>query len=153
MQVVIDTNVFVNGMLFEETEERAVLRLIKKNQADLLVTVPIVDEITTVFHRLLSELDIDSLKPSLELNRALAAARLITPERVIRMVVDDPEDDKFITCAYFGEADYIITEDDHLLDLGGRVKTRRNQSVKVIRPRDFGLEVLRRKQGKGKAHA
>lgn len=143
MQVVIDTNVFVNGMLFDETEERAVLRLVKKSQIVLLVTIRVVDEYTRVFHRLLAELDIDAFKPSLELNRALAAAQLILPKRIIRMVDDDPEDDKFVTCAYFGEADYMITEDDHLLALGGRLRTEKNKLVTIMHPRDFGVAVLR----------
>lgn len=144
MQVVIDTNVFVNGMLFREREERAVLTLIKKNQVTLLVTVKIVDEFTTVFLRLLENHGLDPYKPTVELGRALAAARLIYPTQTIRMVEDDPEDDKFITCAFYGEADYIISADNHLLNLGKRITTKNNKVVKVIHPRAFGVELLRR---------
>ncbi len=36
----------------------------------------------------------------------------------LRVVVDDPDDDKVIECAVVGKADYIVTGDRHLLALG-----------------------------------
>lgn len=117
MQVVIDTNVFVNGMLFMESEDHC---------------------------------DADRLQASKELGQALAAARLVTCSRIIRLVKDDPEDDKFITCAYFGDADYIVSADRHLLDLGVELKSRSDKTYRVIHPRDFGVLVLRRQLAEGK---
>jgi len=36
----------------------------------------------------------------------------------LRVVADDPDDDKVIECAVVGKADYIVTGDQHLLALG-----------------------------------
>jgi putative PIN family toxin of toxin-antitoxin system len=36
----------------------------------------------------------------------------------LKVVVDDPDDDKVIECAVVGKADYIVTGDCHLLALG-----------------------------------
>jgi putative PIN family toxin of toxin-antitoxin system len=36
----------------------------------------------------------------------------------LKVVVDDPDDDKVIECAVVGKADYIVTGDRHLLTLG-----------------------------------
>jgi putative PIN family toxin of toxin-antitoxin system len=36
----------------------------------------------------------------------------------LKVVVDDPDDDKVIECAVVGKADYIVTGDRHLLALG-----------------------------------
>ena len=43
----------------------------------------------------------------------------------------DPKDDKFIACAVEGNADYIVTGDNDLLDLGVY------QSVQIVRAWDF----------------
>jgi putative PIN family toxin of toxin-antitoxin system len=143
MQVVIDTCVFVDGMVLAESEARAVLRLIKKNEIKLLVSIPIVDEIVHTLFRLCRERDVDQVKPMLEVSRAMAAATLVIPPKVLRGVVpDDSDDDKFVTCAHFGDAPYIISEDRHLRDISEKVRTQSGKLIKVIRPEHFGTELL-----------
>jgi uncharacterized protein len=43
----------------------------------------------------------------------------------------DPKDDKFLACAIEGNADYIVSGDNDLLDLGDY------QTVKIVRAWDF----------------
>ena len=46
------------------------------------------------------------------------AARLVEIAGTLRVVPDDPEDDKFIETAHIARADYVVTGDHHLLKLG-----------------------------------
>jgi uncharacterized protein len=46
-------------------------------------------------------------------------------------LVDDPDDDKFIECAIEGEADFIVSKDEHLL------KLRDYQGIRIVLPRTF----------------
>ncbi|HPI18992.1 MAG TPA: putative toxin-antitoxin system toxin component, PIN family [Candidatus Kapabacteria bacterium] len=53
------------------------------------------------------------------------------PKQNFRVITSDPDDNKFIDCAFAAKADYIITGDSHLLNLGSFEK------CKIITPFDF----------------
>ena len=52
----------------------------------------------------------------------------------IAAIEEDPTDNIFLACAIDGEADYIISGDHHLLDLGSY------EGVQIVRPKDFLIE-------------
>ena len=45
-------------------------------------------------------------------------SEVIAPQRLINAVPNDPDDNKFVECAVEGEADYIISRDNDLLQIG-----------------------------------
>ncbi len=51
-----------------------------------------------------------------------------------KYIVDDPSDDIFLQTAIFGKADYIISQDNHLLNL-------EDFQIKILKPSDF-LEIF-----------
>ncbi len=60
--------------------------------------------------------------PFADVNRYIAVIRsfseVVAITGQLRVVVDDPDDDKVIECAVVGKANYIVTGDRHLLALG-----------------------------------
>ncbi|RCK78438.1 MAG: hypothetical protein OZSIB_1358 [Candidatus Ozemobacter sibiricus] len=46
-------------------------------------------------------------------------------------MVEDPDDDKFLECAIALNADFIVSGDRHLLELGDYM------GIKILNPRDF----------------
>lgn len=67
----------------------------------------------------------------------LARLAILTPgSRTPAVIAQDPPDNRYIECAVEGEADYIVSGDQHLLALGAY------QSIRILSPRAF-LEVLR----------
>lgn len=54
----------------------------------------------------------------------------------ISIIERDPKDDMIIACAVAASADYIISRDKHLLDLG------RYQDIQIVTPEDF-MQMLR----------
>ena len=60
--------------------------------------------------------------PFANVNRYIAVIRsfseVVAITGQLRVVADDPDDDKVIECAVVGKADYIVTGDRHLLALG-----------------------------------
>ena len=54
----------------------------------------------------------------------------------IRVVEQDPKDDMIIACAVEVSANYIISRDQHLLDLGNY------QQIKIVSPEEF-IHILR----------
>jgi len=57
---------------------------------------------------------IDALRATTEI---LLFSKLVTISNKLKVVIDDPDDDKILECAVIGNADYIITGDHHLLSL------------------------------------
>ena len=49
----------------------------------------------------------------------------------IEIIKDDPDDNKFIECAVTNKADYIISGDNHLLNL------REYRNIKILSPKEF----------------
>lgn len=43
---------------------------------------------------------------------------MVTPDIVLAVVREDPDDDRVLECAVAGEADYMVSGDRHLLKLG-----------------------------------
>lgn len=52
------------------------------------------------------------------------------------IVKDDPTDDKYVVCAIEGDADFIISGDKHLLNLGSY------KNIRILTVREF-LEILK----------
>ena len=56
---------------------------------------------------------------------------LAIPKTKVNAVKDDPDDNKFIEAALEGKADYIISQDKHLL------KLKEFRKIKIIIPDEF----------------
>ena len=130
-KAVIDTNVFI-AAYFKSTGTCAkVIDLWTAKVFQLAVSDEILDEYEEVLLR-------KGISPNLvkDLNTAiLQSAVYVTPSKRIRLINDDPEDNKFLECAESAEAKYIISGDMHLKKLG------RYKSTYIISPQQF-LQIL-----------
>jgi putative PIN family toxin of toxin-antitoxin system len=63
---------------------------------------------------------------------------LVAGDVSVRAVMDDPKDDKFIAAAIEGNADYIVSGDNHLLNL------KQYHAIPIVTPREFVSSVLNR---------
>ena len=115
MKIVLDTNIFVSS--FYGGNPRRIIDLWKTGEISLCLTPPIIEEYIEVLRRLgLAE------EPELEELLALFARGIHvlftskTPR--LKIVRADPADDKFIECAAALKADFSITGDKALRDIG-----------------------------------
>lgn len=111
-RLVIDTNVFVSS-LFGKTS-RKVVDLWRDGEVVLLASKAVLGEYEDILSRFHFR---KSLKPLLEDLRSHHNMEVLTVRRKKRVVPDDPEDDKFIHCAEVGNADAIVSGDEHILRL------------------------------------
>lgn len=133
MRTVIDTNIFVSS--FFGGNPRRVIDLWKTGAITLCLSRPIVDEYLEVLQRM-------GLKKERELEELLdlfarghhAAFAARTPS--LRIVEEDPDDDKFIECAVALKAKYIVTGDKALAAIGDYM------GIRVVSPKGF-LELMR----------
>jgi len=59
------------------------------------------------------------------------ASDLVAGEISVQAVIDDPKDDKFIAAAIEGRADYIVSGDNHLLNL------KQYYAIPILAPLDL----------------
>ncbi|HAK88482.1 MAG TPA: putative toxin-antitoxin system toxin component, PIN family [Nitrospiraceae bacterium] len=138
IRAVIDTNVLVSGIISPKGTPRKILDLARKGNFKVVTSVAINHEILNVLHREyiytkygLNEDIID------DISSFLYEGTILTEDQyAVSKVKKDPKDDKFIACALEGEADYIVTGDEHLLRL------KHYRGVQIVDTQSF-LKILR----------
>ena len=143
LRVVLDTNQFVSALLNPEGPAFEILKAsgLKGEQKYELV---ISDEILSEFRRVLSYPRIQKLhkwsKEKVEIFITLLKeiAHIDESQSRERIVVEDPDDDKFFHVAIKTGAQYIVSRDIHLLNV------KEFRGVRVLKPEVF-LSALKRK--------
>jgi len=143
LRVVLDTNQFVSALLNPEGPAFEILKAsgLKGEQKYELV---ISDEILSEFRKVLSYPRIQKLhkwsKEKVEIFITLLKeiAHIDESQSRERIVVEDPDDDKFFHVAIKTGAQYIVSRDIHLLNV------KEFRGVRVLKPEVF-LSALKRK--------
>ena len=132
MNVVVDTNVFVSS--FFGGKPREIIRLWQNQRMTLCLSKDILEEYMEVLRRL--ELNKDILSELMELFARGFNILFTRKTPSLRVVKNDPDDDKFIECAAALKAEFIITGDKELLSV------RNYNEICIITPADF-LELFK----------
>ena len=116
--VVIDTVVFVRSLLNPHSAPGKVI-FAHADEYRLILSAPIVREILEVLQRpeITSKIQFVAGMDTRRVLDLLSQAEIVELSS-IPQVSRDPKDDKFLATAVAGEADYVISEDRDLLDLG-----------------------------------
>ncbi len=140
IRAVLDTNLLISYLLTNgETISRIMIHW-EQGHFVYLQSPQMLDELIDVIHRprlrRYMKTDPQPLLDVIEMDAEPTQGKLVLPG-----ACRDPKDDKFIACAVEGNADYIVTGDKDLLDLGVY------QAIKMVRPRDFLMVLEERDRG------
>lgn len=113
MKVVFDTNVYVAAALGGETATRIFESTIKASWR-VFVSEHILDELSKV---MLHDLGLPARLTALAIMRARRCARLVEPIPSRHVVAKDAADSAILRTALRSGADYLVTNDRHLLAL------------------------------------
>jgi len=127
MRVVLDTNILVSGLLWRGAPYRCLLA-VQAGLANLVLSPPILEELRAV---LVTKFRHAATDADEAIGLILSVAELVEISGEFRVVLDDPDDDKFVETAQAGRADLIVSGDRHLLALGSTA------GVPVITAREF----------------
>ena len=119
MRIVIDTNIWVSGLLWRGDAWR-LLNLAEQGKIELCLAYPMLLELEEVlaYERLQPRLEVLQQTPAQLAAYALSLAIVFDVSRShIPIVSADPDDDIFILCAVQANVAYIVTKDRHLLAL------------------------------------
>jgi len=96
------------------------------------ITLVLCREILTEYHeKLQTKLGMAPVQATRAVVEILSCTTLIDIKNELRVVKDDPDDDKVIECAVTGGATYIVSGDRHLLDM------KEFQGISIIRAQGF----------------
>lgn len=127
-KVVLDTNVLISAIVFGG-KPRDVFNKALKGQIKLVLLKDILDEMEGV----LSGKKFQYPNPIIRyIRNALEdLAEFVSPEKRVKVIKDNPNDNRILECALEAKADYIISGDHHLLEL------KEFQSIRIITPSDL----------------
>ena len=126
--IVPDTSLLIAGSLFPSGAGGYVLDSWRRGEVGFVVSMAILDEFEGVLRRNeILEHEIYYLRNVLAFH-----SKLVAPQRKINIIKDDP-DNRILETAIEGKADFIVSNDRHLLDLkefdGIRIMTRENMAA------------------------
>ena len=132
MRVVVDTNVYISGLLWTGVPHD-LLHVAETGNLVLVTTPAIMEEVREVLVRPKFAARIATLGTSVGelVESLLSIIEIIQEPKVTPIILKDPDDDKFIACAGASRVRWIISGDEHLLSLG------RYKTVRIVTPRQF----------------
>lgn len=128
MRIVLDTNVLVSAVFFGGIPGR-ILEAWRDGRVQLVLSAEILEEYQRVGLILSADHAGVRLEPFLGL-LAVAAEFVVAPALPEPASVD-PDDDKFLACAWAAGVSVLVSGDRHLLEQSGW------RDVRVIKPRQF----------------
>lgn len=133
IRVCLDTNILISGLISSKGAPHEILSALRKREFLLISSLEIIDEIKRVLNY-----------PSIKKNYNLTPDQIKRLTKLVRkysykcrsasnlkVIKDDPDDNKFLHVAIQGKADFIVFGDKHLLDL------RTFQGIPIITARQF----------------
>lgn len=132
MKAVLDTNVFISGIFWKGDSNKIILAW-RQKKFTLVFSFPIIEEL----RQTLKTFKIGMSKEMTEewASMIIENSIIVKPLPKPNIVKDDPDDNKFIECAAAGQAEYIVTQDKHLLKIG------EYENINIIPPLEF-LKIL-----------
>jgi putative PIN family toxin of toxin-antitoxin system len=128
MRVVLDTNIFISGIFWTGCPHK-IIESWKGGKFALITSTDIISELVKVLGDFKIRLPDDAIREWADL--IVENSEIVEPKERIDAVKDDPDDNMFIEAAVAGNADYIISQDKHLLRL------RQFRKIRIITPEEF----------------
>ncbi|MBU3934129.1 MAG: putative toxin-antitoxin system toxin component, PIN family [Candidatus Omnitrophica bacterium] len=135
LKAVVDTNVFISGLL-KSPSCRKIIDCLKKSKFILIISPQILDELIGViarpkFHNVIVRKTAEKLIETIK-----TQASLVKPSQRVDVIKEDSADNRFLEAAIEAKADFIISGNKHLLLL----KAFRN--IPIVTPAKF-LKMLK----------
>jgi hypothetical protein len=133
VRVVLDTNVVVSAYLVPTGKPARILSLARQGKLDVCLSEEILREIRRTLLR--PKLQRIHKSAPQEIDRFLQAfaevVDLVPGTMEVDEVNDDPDDNKVLACALEGKADFVVSGDHHLTDIGSF------RGIPIVKPDAF----------------
>jgi len=136
MRAVVDTNVLVSGLIRPRGPIGLVIRGLRDRRFVSIVSRPILEAIVDVLTRprLREKYGLNNEAVETFLRFLVLRSELVLPTVEIERC-RDPRDDMFLEAAVAGNADWLVTGDGDLLELGS------HDRIRIVSPASFVAEL------------
>ena len=128
MRIVLDTNVFISGIFWEGNFCSKIIDKWRKGIFQLVSSPKLVEELVETLRSFKISMPEEMIQEWK--NLIIETSIMVDPIVAVKAVKDDPEDDKFVEAAVYGEADFIVSQDKHLL------KLKEYNKIKILKPEE-----------------
>ncbi|MEW5721004.1 MAG: putative toxin-antitoxin system toxin component, PIN family [Chloroflexota bacterium] len=141
-RVVLDTNILISATIVPHGAPARILAAALDGKITLIVSARLVDEYLRVIQRPHISDKYHTIAPRVqEIALFLRYDTVVVlGEPTTPIILTDPKDDFLIASAVEGKANYIVSGDEHLLQLA------KYRGIKIVTPRDFFAKVIGRTQ-------
>jgi hypothetical protein len=133
LRAVLDTNVFVSGLMGVNSPPRQIVDAWLDGRLTLVTSLYLVDELAHMlsYPRITERIPLDESEVDAILAALLSQAEMTPGKLALPGVTRDQKDDAVVACSVEGEADYIVSGDENLLVLDVY------KDIKIVTPRQF----------------
>jgi putative PIN family toxin of toxin-antitoxin system len=134
LRAVLDANVVVSALIRSEGPAGRILERVARGAGVHAVVSPaILDEYrrSLGYPKVRRHLRLPAAEVSTWVDALAFVADIVPGERTVAVVAADPDDDKYLSAALEGRAQYDVSGDRHLLDVGA------HEGIQVVTPREF----------------
>jgi len=133
MIVVLDTNVLISALLSADGLPAQIIQQWEVGLFDVATSGPLLEELKRAlgYERVRKFLEMTPREIKTFIDGWSAAAICVDPVMELDVVEDDPNDNRVLECAVASGANYIVSGDDHLLDL------EEYRGIEVLPPAGF----------------
>lgn len=132
MRITVDTNFLISATQWDYSVGHKLLNELIKKEADIFVTDFVIEEFSKVLKRDF-KYENDKIEEFTEF--ILSFSRLVIPKVKVEIIEEDLSDNNIIECAMESKSGYILTYDNHLLNI------KVYKGIKIIKPEEFLKEV------------
>ena len=133
LRVVLDTNIWISGLLAASGPPRKLIDSWLKGEFTLITSLYQVEELQRVltYPRIARRIQLTDTELAIIFRTLVNRSEVATGDLDLHGIVRDPKDDAIIATAVNGQADYLISGDEDLLVLDSYA------GVKILTPREF----------------
>lgn len=131
--IAADTNVIISALLWEGNESK-IIGLAEEGKIKLLSSAALLSELKNVLSH--ERFGLEEKTVDENIKYILTISEIVSPKRKLKVIRDDPADDRVLECALEGRADYIVSGSKHLLQLN------EFHRIKIVRAKEL-LDILR----------
>lgn len=129
IKVVLDTNIYISAILFGGKPD-TIIKLAREGDIEVLVSEAILAEIAEVLRK---KFDWQSWQVLEVIEEIRGIATFVVPRYTLSVVKEDEADNRVLECAIEGEAQYVVSGDEHRL-----LPLKQYRGIKIVHPAEFG---------------
>jgi len=141
LKIVLDTNVLVSALINPHGKPAQILNYVFENKIRLFTSPSIIEELERVlsYPRLMKRHGLEKEELKEFTFDLLSIMSLVEEKETIEVIMEDPSDNKYLSCAFNTKADFIVSGDVHLL------KLKEHEGIPIITPAQL-LEIMGREE-------